>query len=130
MKPVVMILSVVFALFCLLIPGLSESVVDSKSVELDGIDVNEKNAYYERIIAIGDIHGSFEGLLDILYSSNITTEHWKCDMKPQRKRLLLIQMGDLVDRGGGALESWECLQKLQSTALENNAKVVRLFGSK
>jgi len=106
------------------------NVIDSNGDIETKTDLIQDNVQYQRIVSIGDIHGAFEGLLDILYSANITKEHWKCDWKPQNKKLLLIQMGDLVDRGGGALESWECLQKLQRTALENNAEVVRLLGSK
>ena len=83
-----------------------------------------------RVIAIGDIHGSYVGLLEDLYDANITTSRDICVWRPQQTRTLLVQSGDLVDRGPGALESFKCLQNLQNTASEYNGEVVRILGSK
>jgi hypothetical protein len=42
---------------------------------------------------------------------------------------VLIQVGDMVDRGPGTTESKNCLRNLQATAKLFNSKVVRLLGS-
>jgi hypothetical protein len=83
-----------------------------------------------RLVAIGDIHGSYTGLLEDLYYANITSGRHECNWKPQSVHTVLVQMGDMVDRGPGALESLICLRNLQNQAAVNNAKVVRLLGSK
>ena len=44
-------------------------------------------------------------------------------------KTLLVQMGDIVDRGNGSFEAWNCLRHLQSTASQYNAQVIRLIGS-
>ena len=92
----------------------------------------EADDYDERrIIAIGDVHGSYSGLLDNLYGANITVAKDICQWKPQAgKGTVLIQMGDIVDRGPEAPEAWNCLRSLQKEANSYNSKVVRLFGSK
>lgn len=96
----------------------------------DGCSLLSENAGEGRIIAIGDIHGSYDGLLQDLFAANITTSTEGCDWKRQDVPTLLVQMGDMVDRGPGALESLECLRHLQATAADFNSKVVRLLGSK
>lgn len=94
-----------------------------------GCSIVGEDSSSHKIIAIGDIHGSYDGLLEDLFAANITSSPHSCLWKPQPSPTLLVQMGDMVDRGPGALESLECLRSLQSTASENNAKVVRLLGN-
>ncbi len=100
------------------------TIIDGCSLFGDGDNVAEN-----RVIAIGDIHGSYDGLLEDLFAANITSSLQSCQWKKQETTTLLVQMGDMVDRGAGALESLECLRHLQSTASDNNAQVVRLLGS-
>jgi hypothetical protein len=80
-----------------------------------------------KFVAIGDIHGSWETFQKILIGANITNGV-SCEWLPQSRGVTLIQMGDVVDRGAGATESWQCLDKLQDTAPEN-CKVIRLIGN-
>ena len=47
----------------------------------------------------------------------------------QAKQTILVQVGDIVDRGPSALEAFLCLKHLQKTAPEFNGEVVRLFGN-
>lgn len=82
-----------------------------------------------RIIAIGDVHGSYDGLLEDLFAANVTKSITSCEWKHQETPTVLVQMGDMVDRGAGALEALECLRHLQSTASQHNAEVVRLLGN-
>jgi hypothetical protein len=82
-----------------------------------------------RIVAIGDVHGSLDGLRTDLFHANITMFKDKCEWKNQQVGTLLVQVGDIVDRGPNALEAWLCLDHLQKTAHTFNSKVVRLIGS-
>lgn len=107
--------------------------IDGTTVEpatWDGCSILSENVGENRVIAIGDIHGSYDGLLTDLFAANITTAPTACEWKSQDVSTLLVQMGDMVDRGPGALESLECLRHLQATAADFNSKVVRLLGSK
>ena len=91
---------------------------------------NESKEQNVRIIAIGDIHGSYVGLLENLFDANITTSIDICHWRLQDTKTILVQTGDLVDRGPGAIEALDCLKSLQDTAEQYNGQVVRLFGSK
>ena len=54
-----------------------------------------------RIIVIGDVHGSSEGLSELLFRSNITVDISTClwrDQSIYRRGTLLVQVGDIVDR--------------------------------
>ena len=84
----------------------------------------------QRIVVVGDVHGAYDGLLEVLYHANITADKSSCVWKKQPVKTLLVQVGDLVDRGPGALESFACLRKLQTEAPKFNGTVVRLLGSK
>lgn len=84
----------------------------------------------QRIVVVGDVHGAYDGLLEVLYHANITADKSSCVWKKQPVKTLLVQVGDLVDRGPGALESFACLRKLQTEASKFNGTVVRLLGSK
>jgi hypothetical protein len=97
-------------------------------------DYNNSNSAFctstePRIVAIGDVHGSLDGLRTDLFHANITMFKDKCEWKNQQVGTLLVQVGDIVDRGQNTLEAWLCLDHLQKTAHIFNSKVVRLIGS-
>jgi predicted MPP superfamily phosphohydrolase len=82
-----------------------------------------------RLIAIGDIHGAYNGMLLNFYQSGITVSKSSCEWRNQSTPTVLVQTGDVVDRGPGVFEAFKCLRKLQSEAAFYNSKVVRLLGS-
>lgn len=84
----------------------------------------------ERLIAVGDIHGSYNGLLEVLFYANITTSRTTCSWRQQDVKTVFVQVGDVVDRGDGSYEAFECLRSLQNEASKFNGEVIRLFGSK
>ncbi len=84
----------------------------------------------QRLIAVGDIHGSYNGLLEVLYHANITTSKTTCTWRQQEVKTTFVQVGDVVDRGDGSYEAFECLRSLQNEASKYNGEVIRLFGSK
>ena len=82
-----------------------------------------------RTIVIGDVHGSATGLLDVLHGANITSAPDVCEWTEQGAGgTILVQIGDIVDRGDQAIEAWRCLGALQASAPEGS-KVVRLLGN-
>jgi hypothetical protein len=84
-----------------------------------------------RIIVIGDIHGAYDGLLELLHETKITKSAKECVWAEQADGgVILVQSGDLVDRGPKAYEALQCLKSLQTEAHKYSSKVVRLIGSK
>jgi metallophosphoesterase superfamily enzyme len=81
-----------------------------------------------RIIVLGDVHGSLNGVKEILYKANVTKSPLTCKWKANITNTILVQVGDIVDRGPQALESWKCFEKLQQTSVDNNV-VIRLLGN-
>lgn len=85
------------------------------------------------IIVIGDVHGSYNGLLEILVQANIIKDSQSCEwsnelVTNERNGITLVQMGDLVDRGPGAYESNLCLWKLQQSSPKGSS-LIRLVGN-
>ena len=82
-----------------------------------------------RVIGIGDLHGSLDGLQDILFSANITISKDSCLFwNPSARDTIVVQVGDIVDRGEYAAEAWFCLEELQRNPPQGS-KVVRLVGN-
>ena len=85
----------------------------------------------ERLVVVGDVHGEGAGLREVLNGANITNPDGdsSCRWIEQNPAgTILIQVGDIVDRGAEAYEAWICLEELQNTATGNN-KVIRLLGN-
>lgn len=82
------------------------------------------NIAHRRIIVIGDIHGNLEGLVRIL---NINCLLNKNGNWIQNVNTVLIQVGDVVDRGPYSLECLQLLKKLQSQAYPG--QIIRLLGN-
>ena len=85
----------------------------------------------ERLIVVGDVHGEGAGLREVLNGANVTIPDGdsSCRWTAQNPAgTILVQVGDIVDRGAEAYEAWICLEELQNTATGNN-KVIRLLGN-
>ena len=124
----------------------SDGDIDDNNIEnLSTID-------YERIIVIGDIHGSLTGLIEILERAQVivptgpkrkankeealkrSTSKSEEDVNEKPKPPLcewdwsqmhstqVIQMGDIVDRGPRALESYQCLESLTEQLRQKQAE--------
>ncbi|OGR91298.1 MAG: hypothetical protein A2V88_04765 [Elusimicrobia bacterium RBG_16_66_12] len=80
------------------------------------------------LIAIGDVHGEISGLKAVLRHAG-ATDAKGCWIG---RRLVVVQVGDVIDRGPRSLAAWELLARLQSQACENaesECRVVRLLGN-
>jgi len=59
------------------------------------------------MIVIGDIHGSYDGLREVLFQANVTSSadlDTTCEWQEQPETgTVVLQIGDMVDRGPGAV---------------------------
>jgi hypothetical protein len=88
----------------------------------------EQDTLYRDIFVFGDVHGTRGGLMMLLNAAGIV-EGDSCIWNGKKSSVLLIQMGDVVDRGKFSTESYACLTSLQQTAPASSSRVVRLLGN-
>ena len=85
----------------------------------------------QRTIFIGDVHGAAAGLRELLVSSGIINRTRsgcrRLKSPPDTYETVVVQLGDLVDRGKFAHEAWDCLDELQQTS--SPGTVIRLAGN-
>ena len=100
---------------------------------LQGPPVYTAASNFSRIVVVGDVHGSLVNLLSVLHAAGVVAskddESCRWGSSESARNLLLVQTGDVVDRGPRALESWRCLQALQRAAPLYGSRVVRLIGN-
>jgi hypothetical protein len=79
----------------------------------------------ERIVAVGDIHGSYDGLVSILQRAELIDvgTHWIGG------ETTLVQTGDLFDRGLQVREVLDLLMRLQGEADSAGGRVIVLLGN-
>lgn len=85
---------------------------------------------FTRLVVVGDIHGNWKGLMEDLSHAGLTVPGqcvWR--QSDGSDSVLLVQTGDVVDRGRYSIECFSCLQKLQDTAESFGHKVIRLLGN-
>lgn len=78
-----------------------------------------------RIVAIGDLNGAYEVLVDILRGTGLVNA--KLSWTGGRDEL--VQVGDLFNRGGGAARALKLLLKLQRQARRVGGRVTVLLGN-
>ena len=78
-----------------------------------------------RVVAIGDIHGSYDGLVSILRAADLLSEegNWAGGTDT------LVQTGDFLDRGAQTREVMDLLQRLQKEASAAGGRVEVLLGN-
>jgi len=79
----------------------------------------------KNIIIIGDIHGEYHGFAAALISAKLMNP----DLKWTGKKNILVQIGDIIDRGFYSMEVDGLLDVLQQEAKKSGGKVVRLIGN-
>lgn len=77
------------------------------------------------IVAVGDVHGELEALREILRHAGLLgdEDQWTGG------NAVLVQTGDVIDRGPKSKECYRLLASLQSRAPAAGGKVVRLLGN-
>ena len=78
-----------------------------------------------RVVAIGDIHGAFNGVRSILRETKLIDEQDRWIGEDA----ILVQTGDFLDRGPGATRVAELLMDLQAQAPEQGGRVIVLLGN-
>jgi len=79
----------------------------------------------ERVVAVGDVHGSYEGLVEILGRAGLidADAHWTGG------DTTLVQTGDLFDRGLQVPAVLDLLMRLESEAEAVGGEVIVLLGN-
>lgn len=87
----------------------------------------------ERIVAIGDVHGSYDRFVSILRTAGVIDER----LRWSGGRTHVVQLGDVVDRGPDSRKVLDLLERLQREAeraggalhpLLGNHEVMRILG--
>ena len=79
----------------------------------------------QRIVAVGDLHGDYDAWLQIARAAGLidSTNHWA------GRKTILVQMGDVTDRGSDSLLIIRNLQQLQGEAPQAGGKVIVVLGN-
>ena len=79
----------------------------------------------ERIVAVGDVHGAFDKFVAILRAAGLidTRNRWN------GKKAVLVQTGDLTDRGPDSRKAIDLLRKLEGEAQRAGGQVYALLGN-
>jgi hypothetical protein len=79
----------------------------------------------ERVVAVGDIHGAFDNFVAILRAAELIEgrDRWS------GRRAVLVQTGDILDRGADSRRVVDLLQKLERDAQQAGGRVVSLLGN-
>ncbi len=78
-----------------------------------------------RIVAVGDVHGAYEGLVSILQETGLIDS----ELRWSGGDTILVQTGDLLDRGVRVREAMDLMMRLQDEAAAAGGKVVALLGN-
>jgi len=86
---------------------------------------------YRRIVVVGDVHGSSDGLREVLVAAGVISGGGVagCARLATAADTVVVQLGDLVDRGPNATAAWDCLDELQATSGGVVRGLVRLVGN-
>jgi hypothetical protein len=82
-------------------------------------------ASQQRIVAVGDVHGAYTDFVAILQQTKLIDDHrqWIGGSA------VLVQTGDILDRGARVRECLDLLMELERQAAEHGGKVVALLGN-
>lgn len=78
-----------------------------------------------RLVSIGDIHGAYEQLVEILREADLIDE----DLRWAGGDTVLVQLGDFTDRGTGVRAAMDLLMDLQEQAPQAGGEVIVLLGN-
>jgi calcineurin-like phosphoesterase family protein len=78
-----------------------------------------------RIIAVGDLHGDYSAWMDIAHAAGLVDagNHWAAG------KTVLVQLGDITDRGPDSLKIVRHLQQLQAEAPRAGGQVFVILGN-
>ena len=79
----------------------------------------------ETVVAVGDIHGAFATFVAILRAANVIDQRNRWI----GHRMVLVQTGDVVDRGPDSRKAIDLLRQLERDAQRAGGRVVSLLGN-
>src|SRR5262245_15651414 len=79
----------------------------------------------ERAVAVGDVHGAFDSFVAILRAAQVidNRNRWS------GKKAVLVQTGDVLDRGPDSRKAIDLLRRLERDAQRAGGRVVSLLGN-
>lgn len=106
-------------------PALTLLLVLSTVAVLDAADIRCKWSGVDRIVAVADIHGDYDNFEAILKGTGLIND----DRDWIGGKTHLVQLGDVLDRGPKARETFDLLKKLEKQAEKAGGKVHVLLGN-
>jgi tetratricopeptide (TPR) repeat protein len=79
----------------------------------------------ERIVAVGDIHGAYDNLVELLQNARLIDD----DLRWIGGEAHLVQNGDIPDRGPHSRKAMDLLMKLEEQAEDSGGRVHVLIGN-
>jgi hypothetical protein len=79
----------------------------------------------ERILAIGDVHGDYDRLVELLRAGGAVDK----ENKWIGGKMHLVQTGDVIDRGPGSKPAMDLLKRLETEAADAGGRVHALIGN-
>jgi hypothetical protein len=79
----------------------------------------------ERVVAVGDVHGAFDSFAAILRAAQVIDDRNRWS----GRRTVLVQTGDVLDRGPDSRKAIDLLRRLERDAQRAGGRVVSLLGN-
>jgi len=88
------------------------------------VEVRTRWPAAERVVAVGDLHGDFGATERVLALAGLTKDgHWSGG------KTILVQVGDVLDRGDGERAILELLERLEGEARRAGGDVIAMNGN-
>ena len=110
------------AAFALLLAGSEPAIVMAQQAPSASVcDIRTD----ERVVAVGDVHGAYDAFVAILKAAGIldARERWAGG------RAVLVQTGDVLDRGADSRKAMDLLRRLERDAARAGGRVIPLLGN-
>jgi hypothetical protein len=111
------------ALISAAVAALTLAHAPPAAARLDGSPCNFSTP--DRIVAVGDVHGAFDKFVKILQAARVIDgrQRWSAG------GAVLVQTGDVVDRGADSRRALDLLRRLEGEAERAGGRVVPLLGN-
>lgn len=106
--------AIVAACLAAALPGHAQTAPDSCTITTK-----------ERIVAVGDVHGAYDRFVAILRAAGLIDERERWT----GGRAVLVQTGDMVDRGADSRRALDLLRRLERDASRAGGRVHALLGN-
>ena len=113
---IVLIVAGTIAVGMVTAPGAPRVEAQASRCEIDGV---------ERIVAVGDVHGAYDRLVEILTTTGVLD----AKLRWSGGKTHLVQLGDVVDRGHDSRKALDLLKRLQDEARRAGGAVHLLLGN-